>query len=38
MLLAKGVTIQSAKIFIDSIRENAKKLGISLELNMIITQ
>lgn len=38
MLLAKGVTIPSAKIFISSIRENAKRLGINLELNMIITQ
>ena len=38
MLLAKNVPIPSAKVYISSMRENAKKLGINLELNMIITQ
>jgi hypothetical protein len=38
MLLAKNVAVPAAKVFINSIRENAKKLGINIELNMIITQ
>lgn len=38
MLLAKNVTIPAGKVFISSMRENAKKLGINLELNMIMTQ
>lgn len=38
MLLAKNVAVPAAKVFISGMRENAKKLGINLELNMIITQ
>lgn len=38
MLLAKNVPIQSAKVFVNSIRENAKRLGIQLATNLIVTQ
>ena len=37
MLLGKA-TVNASKVFIHSIRENAKKLGITLECNFIITQ
>lgn len=37
MLLGCG-TVNAAKVFTHSIRENAKKLGIELKSNFIITQ
>lgn len=38
MLLCKDVTPNAAKVFVHSIRENAKNLGISIKGNFIITQ
>lgn len=37
ILLGRGTT-NAGKVFISSLRENAKKLGIELESNLIITQ
>lgn len=37
ILLGRG-TVNASKVFIKSIRDNAEKLGITLESNMIVTQ
>jgi hypothetical protein len=38
MLLAKDVPVPTAKVFVSSMRENAKKLGINMQCNPIIAQ
>lgn len=38
MLFCKGITEEAARVFENSMRDTAKKLGVTIEGNFIITQ